>query len=149
MVDEFSAFARMPQPVIKPEDVGQIAREALVLLQTARPRDHVAHRAARSRAGGAVRSPADRPGADQSVAECGRVAVRHGAAGAGTIELAIARTAMQVGVSVDRRRRRPAAEDRVRLTEPYVTHKPKGTGLGLAIVKKIMEDHGGRDRRAA
>src|SRR5581483_12269488 len=35
------------------------------------------------------------------------------------------------------------AGDRARLTEPYVTHKPKGTGLGLAIVKKIMEDHGG------
>ncbi len=34
--------------------------------------------------------------------------------------------------------------DRTRLTEPYVTHKPKGTGLGLAIVKKIMEDHHGR-----
>ena len=33
--------------------------------------------------------------------------------------------------------------DRARLDEPYVTHKPKGTGLGLAIVKKIMEDHGG------
>src|SRR6202030_3342561 len=36
------------------------------------------------------------------------------------------------------------SEDRARLTEPYVTHKPKGTGLGLAIVKKIMEDHGGQ-----
>ena len=35
-------------------------------------------------------------------------------------------------------------DDRTRLTEPYITHKPKGTGLGLAIVKKIMEDHGGR-----
>ena len=37
MVDEFSSFARMPQPMIKPEDVGRIAREALVLQRTARP----------------------------------------------------------------------------------------------------------------
>ena len=37
MVDEFSAFARMPQPVIKPEDIGRIAREALVLQRQARP----------------------------------------------------------------------------------------------------------------
>lgn len=35
------------------------------------------------------------------------------------------------------------AEDKSRLSEPYVTHKQKGTGLGLAIVKKIAEDHGG------
>ena len=34
-------------------------------------------------------------------------------------------------------------QDRDRLMEPYVTHKPKGTGLGLAIVKKILEDHRG------
>jgi len=33
--------------------------------------------------------------------------------------------------------------DITRITEPYVTHKPKGTGLGLAIVKKIIEDHQG------
>ena len=38
----------------------------------------------------------------------------------------------------------PQGDERERLAEPYVTHKPKGTGLGLAIVKKIMEDHGGR-----
>jgi len=37
MVDEFSAFARMPQPVIKPEDLGRIVRETLVLQKTARP----------------------------------------------------------------------------------------------------------------
>ena len=37
MVDEFSAFARMPQPVIKPADIGRVAREALVLQRSAHP----------------------------------------------------------------------------------------------------------------
>ncbi|MGR3624951.1 MAG: ATP-binding protein [Limimaricola sp.] len=34
-------------------------------------------------------------------------------------------------------------EDRARLFEPYVTTRDKGTGLGLPIVKKIIEEHGG------
>ncbi len=34
-------------------------------------------------------------------------------------------------------------EDRARLFEPYVTTRAKGTGLGLPIVKKIIEEHGG------
>ena len=33
--------------------------------------------------------------------------------------------------------------DLAKLLEPYVTTRQKGTGLGLAIVNKIMEDHGG------
>ncbi|MCP4819519.1 MAG: GHKL domain-containing protein, partial [Shimia sp.] len=34
--------------------------------------------------------------------------------------------------------------DRARLFEPYVTTRDKGTGLGLPIVKKIIEEHGGQ-----
>jgi two-component system nitrogen regulation sensor histidine kinase NtrY len=33
--------------------------------------------------------------------------------------------------------------NRQRLLEPYMTTREKGTGLGLAIVRKIAEDHGG------
>ncbi len=35
-------------------------------------------------------------------------------------------------------------DQRESVLEPYVTTKTKGTGLGLAIVKKIADDHGGR-----
>ncbi|MBL4869450.1 MAG: PAS domain-containing sensor histidine kinase [Robiginitomaculum sp.] len=33
--------------------------------------------------------------------------------------------------------------DKERLLEPYMTTRDEGTGLGLAIVKRIAEDHGG------
>ena len=35
-------------------------------------------------------------------------------------------------------------ENRHRILEPYMTMREKGTGLGLAIVKKIIEEHGGQ-----
>jgi two-component system nitrogen regulation sensor histidine kinase NtrY len=140
MVDEFSAFARMPQPVIKPEDIGQIAREALVLQKTARPQ--IAWYTDLPDRGPVV--PCDRRLIRQALTNllqnaADAVAMREGA---GTIELAVRHDGHTARISVtDDGVGLPT--DRVRLTEPYVTHKPKGTGLGLAIVKKIMEDHGG------
>jgi len=151
MVDEFSAFARMPQPVIKPEDVGRIAREALVLQRSARPeiewQTDIPER-------GPV-APCDRRLLGQALTNllmnaADAVAMRPRGAeeGRGCIRLSlvcahdtdrgdeIRITVTDDGVGLP-------DGDRARLTEPYVTHKPKGTGLGLAIVKKIMEDHAG------
>ena len=140
MVDEFSAFARMPQPVIKPEDIGQIAREALVLQKTARP--HIAWQSEIPPRGPVA--PCDRRLIRQALVNllqnaADAVSMREGA---GSIALKVHLDGREVRISVtDDGIGLPS--DRVRLTEPYVTHKPKGTGLGLAIVKKIMEDHRG------
>ncbi len=150
MVDEFSAFARMPQPVIKPEDVGRVAREALVLQRTAHPEiTYVTDIPDR----GPV-APCDRRLLGQALMNllqnaADAVAMRPGA---GRIGVAVQIAAHEVAIVVSDDGVGLPAEDRARLTEPYVTHKAKGTGLGLAIVKKIMEDHGGRvmleDRQA-
>jgi two-component system nitrogen regulation sensor histidine kinase NtrY len=141
MVDEFSAFARMPQPVIKPEDIGRIAREALVLQKTARPGiDWVTGIPER----GPV-MPCDRRMLRQALTNLlqnatDAVAMRDGA---GHIALMVRDLPDGVQIVVADDGVGLPVEERSRLTEPYVTHKPKGTGLGLAIVKKIMEDHGG------
>ena len=148
MVDEFSAFARMPQPVIKPEDIGRVVREALVLQRTAHP--EIAWRTDIPERGPVA--PCDRRLLGQALTN-----LLQNAADA----VAMRPRARRAGAGTHRRRRAGGArrgvasaspttasacpqQDRGRLTEPYVTHKPKGTGLGLAIVKKIMEDHGGR-----
>ena len=142
MVDEFSAFARMPQPVIKSEDAGRIAREALVLQQAARPqinwRSDIPERG--------PMAACDRRMLRQALTNllqnaADAVAMREAA---GTIQLAVRVVAGEVHITVTDDGVGLPEEDRARLVEPYVTHKPKGTGLGLAIVKKIMEDHGGR-----
>ena len=147
MVDEFSAFARMPQPVIRPENLGRVMREALVLQQAAHP--EITYRVGIPAESPTV--PCDRRLIGQALTNllqnaADAVAARPREDGEGrriglTLEPSDEGWTITVeddGVGL------PDGEERARLTEPYVTHKAKGTGLGLAIVKKIMEDHGGR-----
>ena len=147
MVDEFSAFARMPQPVIKPEDIGRIAREALVLQRQAHPEiEWVTKLPERGPVAACDRRLMSQALTNLLVNAADAVAMRSRAEGEarGRIIVAVDENDAGVVLSVTDDGVGLPSEDRDRLTEPYVTHKPKGTGLGLAIVKKVLEDHGGR-----
>ncbi len=146
MVDEFSAFARMPQPVIKPEDIGRIAREALVLQRQAHPEiTWVTDLPDRGPIAACDRRLVSQALANLLMNAADAVTMRpRGPGEKGCITLAIQTFDDTIALAVSDDGIGLPTEDRDRLTEPYVTHKPKGTGLGLAIVKKIMEDHGGR-----
>ena len=154
MVDEFSAFARMPQPVMRPEDVGRIAREALILQRTSRPdivwTTHIPDRGPMANCDRRLLGQA-LTNLLQNAADAVAMRPRDASEPAGRIAVRVAIEAEMVAIHVEDDGVGLPEQDRARLTEPYVTHKVKGTGLGLAIVKKIMEDHGGRleldDRR--
>ncbi len=147
MVDEFSAFARMPLPVLKAEDIGRVVRETLVLQRSARPEivwtTDIPDRGPiglcdRRLFGQAVTNLL------QNAADAVAMRSRGEGEPVGRIRVAVLERDGMATVLVEDDGIGLPQEGRDRLTEPYVTHKPKGTGLGLAIVKKIMEDHHGR-----
>ena len=142
MVDEFSAFARMPQPVIVSADMSRVVREAMVLQRQAHP--EIAWSTEIPDQGPMV--ACDRRLIGQALTNllqnaADAVAIHESGA---RIDVRLDQTPGEVRISVGDNGIGLPQEDRGRLVEPYVTHKTKGTGLGLAIVKKIMEDHGGR-----
>jgi two-component system nitrogen regulation sensor histidine kinase NtrY len=145
MVDEFSSFARMPAPVFRPVNLGELVRQAAFLQRTATPDIEVAvdlpavplrlacdGRLVSQAIVNLLKNAAESiQGREGDVVPPGRIVLR-GQAREATIVLAVE----------DNGRGLPH-EGRERLTEPYVTTRAKGTGLGLAIVRKIMEDHKG------
>jgi len=148
MVDEFSAFARMPEAVLKPQDIGEVVREAVFLQHVAfkdtkieadLPTDHMIancdarqlHQALINLIKNAAEAVETRRKAENAPDLKGHVLVRlRMVAGAPEVEI------IDNGCGLPK-------EQQHRLAEPYVTTREKGTGIGLAIVKKIMEDHGG------
>jgi two-component system nitrogen regulation sensor histidine kinase NtrY len=142
MVDEFSTFARMPAPIMRPETLERIAREAMVLQRVAAPK--IDWQIEIEQPG--PRAICDRRLIGQALTNllqnaADAVAMRPGARHI-TLRLSISGPDAVLSVTDDGIGL--PEQDRARLTEPYVTQKAKGTGLGLAIVRKIMEDHGGR-----
>lgn len=146
MVDEFSAFARMPAPRMQAYDLNELIRQTVFLagnasntltISTKLPQQAPAAtgdgrqiaQALTNIVKNAIESIEGREGAGL---EAGRVMVRLVQPDPDTADIIVS----------DNGRGLPKAE-RARLTEPYVTTRTKGTGLGLAIVKKILEDHGG------
>ena len=148
MVDEFSAFARMPAPVMKDEDLAELVRQTVFLQRQAHP--EIAFDIAIETGG--WRHVLDARQIRQALTNLLQNAIDAIAgrdvpdAPPGRIHVALALVEDRKAIIVaDNGRGLPEAE-RERLTEPYVTTRAKGTGLGLAIVKKIMDDHAGELR---
>ena len=148
MVNEFSAFARMPEPVMQVADVNRLVRDALVMQQEARGNIRFEPPATTI-----MPSRVDAQQIRQAFTNIlqnaidaidGQVAGEPARAGEIIVRMASRRDTDEIALTVsDNGPGLPAGESVGTLTEPYVTHREKGTGLGLAIVKKIIDDHKG------
>ena len=147
IVDEFSRFARMPEPDRRDHDIVALVRDAVLLqdgslhgakLSADLPPEPVVVELDATMISQALTNLIKNAGeAIETLAEKGppegwvpqvRVSLH---ASADAVEIRIADN----GIGLP--------PDRARLFEPYVTTRAKGTGLGLSIVKKIIEEHGG------
>ncbi|HWB48123.1 MAG TPA: PAS domain-containing sensor histidine kinase [Stellaceae bacterium] len=147
MVDEFSSFARMPAPVLKPEDLTAIVERAVFLERTAHSdigfSMNFAARPIMVRCDSRLTSQAVINIVKNAIEAIEARIVEKGPNPPGRIAVSVDVEAGRTVVAVEDNGKGLPKRGRERLTEPYVTTRAKGTGLGLAIVKKIMEDHQG------
>ncbi len=149
LVDEFSSFARMPAPVMKPEDIVKLAHNSIILFENAHreisftrnfSEDSILITCDAQQIGQALTNLLQN--AVDAIEGCRMNATSKNFSGLIAIEIDDEEETISVAIR-DNGKGLPDDERRDRLTEPYVTTREKGTGLGLAIVRKIMEDHGG------
>ncbi len=147
IVDEFSKFARMPEPETSQQDLSQLVRDAVFLQQAGQPDVRITS----DLPDGPVTADVDATMISQALTNLiknageaietlkqndapdnlePRIEVR-----LATLETSATLTIADNGIGLP--------EDRAALFEPYVTTRSEGTGLGLPIVKKIIEEHGG------
>jgi two-component system, NtrC family, nitrogen regulation sensor histidine kinase NtrY len=145
MVDEFSRFARMPKPVMAPEDVADTVRQVGFLMRVGHADIDIEVDIAED----PMPARFDRRLISQGLTNIIKNATEAIAAvppndlGRGRIRVSAARDGSDIVVDVIDNGIGLPTENRSRLLEPYVTTREKGTGLGLAIVGKILEEHGG------
>jgi two-component system, NtrC family, nitrogen regulation sensor histidine kinase NtrY len=147
IVDEFSKFARMPEPDRRHEDLTALVRDAVLLQQTGQPAVKVTANLPEE----PVMAELDATMMSQALTnliknagEAIETLKKKGAPDDLEPEIRVALTLTDLGCEItiaDNGIGLP--EDRARLFEPYVTTRDEGTGLGLPIVKKIIEEHGG------
>lgn len=144
MVDEFSSFARMPDPVMKPQSLTKLVEDSLTLVKQAHEKIKFS----------LTKGPVlDSVNCDaQQIRQVMTNLLKNAIEAiemqndiSGKIDVLVGQHGAESFIAItDNGSGFPENEDIAKLTEPYITHKQKGTGLGLAIVKKIIEDHNGK-----
>ena len=148
MVDEFSAFARMPTPRMAEEDLAEIVRASAFAQRIAFPDTRFDVEAPDGPAplwcDGRLIGQALTNILKNAAEAIQTRRLEGGEPKEGRVLVRLTESDTEARIEVTDNGVGFPVKDRERLFEPYVTSRAKGTGLGLAIVQRVAEDHGGR-----
>jgi two-component system nitrogen regulation sensor histidine kinase NtrY len=146
MVDEFSAFARMPKPTLVALDIRQAMKESAFLIEVSRPDITIE----KSMPATALMGMFDSRMIGQALGNLIKNATEaidarpdERAQEQGHVKVSVEERNGSIAIDIIDNGKGLPRENRQRLLEPYMTTREKGTGLGLAIVRKIVEEHNG------
>ena len=148
IVDEFSKFARMPEPIKRSVNITKLLKEVILLFEISSPAIKIklknphgdinvnvdetminqAFTNLIKNAGEAIESKAKLNSTNKFDPE---------------IRIFIKKNVNNLEIIIEDNGIGLPTQERSRLFEPYVTNRENGTGLGLSIVKKIIEEHNG------
>ncbi|WP_052951721.1 sensor histidine kinase NtrY-like [Devosia soli] len=145
MVDEFSAFARMPEAAPERADLTDTIRQAVFLESVRLPEVNITTELPDE----TIYAWFDTRLVSQTLTNLIKNAVEAfegldmTSGWQPTIKVEAHYEGNHARISVSDNGKGWPKENRQRLLEPYMTTREKGTGLGLAIVARIIEQHGG------
>ena len=148
IVDEFSKFARMPEPIKRSVNITKLLKDVILLFEISSPAIKIklknphgdinvnvdetminqAFTNLIKNAGEAIESKAKLNSTNKFDPE---------------IRIFIKKNVNNFEIIIEDNGIGLPTQERSRLFEPYVTNRENGTGLGLSIVKKIIEEHNG------
>jgi two-component system nitrogen regulation sensor histidine kinase NtrY len=143
LIDEFSLFARLPEPHLKKCNLCDICKQAVFLMQNSSADVEIIFS---DNSKDVASASVDERLLRQSIVNLIQNAINALSFLVKTdkkIWVSLEKTTERIKIIVEDNGVGFPKEKMAALATPYFTLTPKGTGLGLAIVKKIIQDHQG------
>ena len=148
IVDEFSKFARMPEPIKRPTNVTKLLKDVILLFQVSSPKISIVFNNLYDDFNVSIDETMINQAFTNLIKNAGeaiesKLNSQPDLKFNPEIRITIDQVMNDLEITIEDNGIGLPNQGRSRLFEPYVTNRENGTGLGLSIVKKIIEEHNG------
>ncbi|MCO4797005.1 MAG: HAMP domain-containing protein, partial [Amylibacter sp.] len=148
IVDEFSKFARMPEPIKRPTNITKLLKDVILLFEVSSPKVNISFENPYNDFNASMDETMINQAFTNLIKNAGeaidsKIKSQPNITFNPEIRISIVQNKNDLEIIIEDNGIGLPTQERSRLFEPYVTNRENGTGLGLSIVKKIIEEHNG------